>query len=57
MISKFWWMLRCYVHMRRLCGWANWGYIASLHETYVIENSGCEFTPEDALSEDMSYWD
>jgi hypothetical protein len=43
--------------MKNKCGWAEWGYCESLHESYVQDNPGCEFTPEDALSEDMSYWD
>lgn len=54
-MKRFFWKVRAFLYMRRHCGWASWSYVDTLYETYVVDLGGC--TPEDAVSEDFSYWD
>lgn len=56
-MSALIWKVRAYLHMRRRCGWARWGMVSSLHETYVNEDPEGEWSPRDAVDEDMTYWD
>lgn len=55
-MSRLFWILRAYLHMYDRCGWARWDMCASLHETYVVEAPGPDWSPADAVDEDMSYW-
>lgn len=54
-MKRLYWIFRAYMYMRSRCGWANWGMCASLYETCVI--GGWASTPEEAVEEEMSYWD
>ena len=53
------WILRAAMYLRRKVDieWAYALYYAeSLYETYVVQDDD-ECTPQDAVGEDMSYWD
>ncbi|WP_277593654.1 hypothetical protein [Pseudomonas chlororaphis] len=50
------WMIRAYLYMRSRCGWARWDMVGSLYETYVDEDADSDWSPQDAVDEDMSYW-
>lgn len=55
-MKRFIWILRAYFYMQRRAGWARWDMCASLHETYVDEDADSNWSPQDAVDEDMSYW-
>lgn len=59
-IRRMLWIWSCSRLLRRVCPeWHNsnyWDYADSLHETYVIDGDA-DWSPEDALAEDMTYWD
>lgn len=55
-MRRFWWVVRAYKYMFSRCGWARWDMCASLYETYVDEDRESNWSPEDAVDEDMSYW-
>jgi hypothetical protein len=55
-MKRLWWILRAYLYMNKHAGWARWDICSGLYETYVLNWSGCEPTPADAVSEEMSYW-
>lgn len=55
-MKAFIWKLRAYLYMHRRAGWARWDMVASLHETYVDEDADSNWSPQDAVDEDMSYW-
>lgn len=55
-MRAFIWKLRAYLYMHRRAGWARWDMVASLHETYVDEDADSNWSPQDAVDEDMSYW-
>lgn len=50
------WLVKAYIYMHSQVGWARWDYVSSLYETFVVEDSESNWTPEDAVSEDLSYW-
>lgn len=55
-MKRFIWILRAYFYMQRRAGWARWDMCASLHEAYVDEDADSNWSPQDAVDEDMSYW-
>jgi hypothetical protein len=55
-MKRFWWILRAYLYMNKRAGWARWDICSGLYESYVLNWPGCEPTPADAVSEEMSYW-
>jgi hypothetical protein len=52
-MKAFIWKLRAYLYMHRRAGWASWGMVAALYETYAED---WEMSPAEAVDEDMSYW-
>jgi hypothetical protein len=57
-IKRWWWICRCANLIRSLCGWSRQDardYAETLYQTYVVEDTD-EWTPDDALAEDMTYW-
>jgi hypothetical protein len=44
------WKLRAYRYMRSRIGWARWEMVASLYESFP------GWSPEEAINEDLSYW-
>lgn len=59
MMTKDEWIDQAHAYQTKCLNGTDMGrdYAESLYETYVEQNKGCEFTPEDAVSEDFSYWD
>lgn len=55
-MKKYIWIFRAYLHMYKRCRWASWSMVSSLYETYVEEDPESEWSPSDAVDEDMSYW-
>lgn len=55
-VKKYIWIVCAYLHMYKRCGWARWDMVSSLYETYVEEDPESEWSPADAVDEDMSYW-
>jgi len=55
-MKAFIWKLRAYLYMRRRAGWARWDMASSLYEIYVDEDADSNWSPQDAVDEDLSYW-
>ncbi|WP_183134294.1 hypothetical protein [Pseudomonas syringae] len=49
-MKAFIWKLKAYRYMRSRIGWARWDMVGSLHDTFG------DWSPEDAVEEDLSYW-
>lgn len=56
MMKKYIWIFRAYLHMYKRCRWASLSMVSSIYETYVEEDPESEWSPSDAVDEDMSYW-
>lgn len=57
-VRRRWWIYRCANLTRRWCGWSKGQaleYAKTLYETYVLDDAD-DWSPADALAEDMSYW-
>jgi len=58
-VRRWIWIFRCTRLIKRQCGWTTKlarDYAETLHQSYV-EEYDADCSPEDALSEDMSYWE